>query len=466
MAVKPLRPYTRRQSSHNPFAIPALREYLVLVSSPKHVVEIARSSESVLSFHAAMKERLKHKITMLGFEHNDIDPDEYVTIQVIKMHLRKSLPYMNSVIEHSITKAFADDIVSAADNDVITIINLFTLAKTVVGQVNNRIFFGEELSRNKEFASAAARYPWDGSATAEFCRYLPSFLAPSVYSISFNELRPLTSSSRHVGSLLMAWTGSMKVVGKHLAKLVNERVVAHEEGRSAQFVDITQFVIKTSRTPRQRDQTRMTQLIAAMLFAVSLAVPMALYWAIINLCIHNEYTELLREEIERVEKEGCSSPLKSLRLLDCFLRESARLSPPDALAVQRKAVKPFTFSDGTHIPAGNLVAVPQQAVMRDPHYYVNPDTFDPYRFYSKEQTVSDEAVQRFTDVNMHFPYWGAPTKSCPGRWYASDVLKQVLVHFLKNYDFALVEPANCKPLKLTTALAPRFDVKISLKVRK
>ncbi|KAI1807094.1 cytochrome P450 [Daldinia bambusicola] len=440
-----------RKSKRQPFAVPALGEYQVLVSNPKHVLEVARCPESILSFHDAMKNRLRHNITMMGFEHNDIDPDEYVTMNVIKMHLRKNLPVLKPVIQRAVERGFLtylEEPTLSAEGEVSSIIPVFSLVKAIVGRVNNQIFFGDDLSQNEDFAKAAMRYPWDGSTTGEICRYLPESLAPIV------------------GHIMMAWSGSMRTVDHHVTKLVAKRLQELTDGTGEQYVDITQFVIMSSRTPAQREPRRMVQLIAALLFAVSLAVPMALYWAIINLCTHREYIDALREEIQAVEQQRHSDPLKGMRLLDSFLRESGRLNPPDSLSVQRKAVKPFKLSDGTTIPAGNLVAVPQHAVMRDPEYYPNPEQFNPRRFYLEEDLTSDNAVQRFTDVNIQYPFWGAPTKSCPGRWYASDVLKLILVHLLKNYDFELVGPANTKPLKITTALAPRFNVQVKLKARK
>ena len=47
---------------------------------------------------------------------------------------------------------------------------------------------------------------------------------------------------------------------------------------------------------------------------------------------HREYIQLLREEIEMTEKESTDSelPLKKLRLMDSFLRESSRMNPIDS----------------------------------------------------------------------------------------------------------------------------------------
>jgi hypothetical protein len=121
-------------------------------------------------------------------------------------------------------------------------------------------------------------------------------------------------------------------------------------------------------------------------------------------------------------------PYGQLRLLDCFLRESSRLNPLDSrmffrardvshflahstdatsVNVQRKVVKPFIFSDGVHIPAGNLIAIPQREMMRDPCLYASPGIFDPYRFMPASE---EEAVTKYTDVKWSYTFWGSPHK--------------------------------------------------------
>lgn len=135
---------------------------------------------------------------------------------------------------------------------------------------------------------------------------------------------------------------------------------------------------------------------------------------------------------------------KSLPLMESFLREAARYDPldsckanplnsllkkkkpnndhlivvPHAVSVQRKVLKDFTFSDGTHVPAGNVICVPQQAIMRDAQHYDRPDEFMPFRFVTnhhqsegkngnKAETDDEAAHQKFTDLKPHFYLWGA-----------------------------------------------------------
>lgn len=73
---------------------------------------------------------------------------------------------------------------------------------------------------------------------------------------------------------------------------------------------------------------------------------------------------------------------------------------------------PFKLSSGIYIPAGNLIAVPQQAILRNRDAYPNPEHFDPMRFLTKsDRQRSEGATTKFTDVDYAYPYWGSPKKA-------------------------------------------------------
>jgi cytochrome P450 len=65
--------------------------------------------------------------------------------------------------------------------------------------------------------------------------------------------------------------------------------------------------------------------------------------------------------------------------------------------MRRKAKTDFTFSDGTVIPAGAVVAAPAYGIHRDSTKYPNPDTFDPLRFSNmRDQDGKDSKLQMVT----------------------------------------------------------------------
>lgn len=74
--------------------------------------------------------------------------------------------------------------------------------------------------------------------------------------------------------------------------------------------------------------------------------------------------------------------------------------------MNRKVMAPFVFSDGTYVPAGNTVCVPQQAVMQDPKVYNNPLEFQGFRFVTQRDGVNT-STSRLSHPSQHFPFWGA-----------------------------------------------------------
>ncbi len=52
--------------------------------------------------------------------------------------------------------------------------------------------------------------------------------------------------------------------------------------------------------------------------------------------------------------------------------------------MNRVALQPFQFSDGTKVPKGAYLMVSGMAAHLDPENYSDPSTFDPWRFISNE----------------------------------------------------------------------------------
>ena len=76
--------------------------------------------------------------------------------------------------------------------------------------------------------------------------------------------------------------------------------------------------------------------------------------------------------------------------------------------MRRKALVPYTFSDGTHVPAGNVVCVPLRAILHDSAHYENADDFNGFRFCDK---IATESLSKLTDTEPKFPLWGLGKRS-------------------------------------------------------
>jgi cytochrome P450 len=80
------------------------------------------------------------------------------------------------------------------------------------------------------------------------------------------------------------------------------------------------------------------------------------------------------------------------------------------VGVRRKTIAPFTFSDGTHVPKGNWVCIPEHAIQHDPEYYSDPYSFNGFRFVPPDRNAemkTEQANHRvLTDIEFTLPMWG------------------------------------------------------------
>jgi cytochrome P450 len=81
---------------------------------------------------------------------------------------------------------------------------------------------------------------------------------------------------------------------------------------------------------------------------------------------------------------------------------------------------------------------------RDEEIFPDPNTFDPLRFYKIRQEKSQSAKPaetvaqtQFVSVNPTFLTWGYGKRACPGRFFASNVMKLFFAQFVMRYDIRM-----------------------------
>ncbi|KAM7219559.1 cytochrome P450 monooxygenase [Rhypophila decipiens] len=131
--------------------------------------------------------------------------------------------------------------------------------------------------------------------------------------------------------------------------------------------------------------------------------------------------------------------LSKLNLLDSFMRESTRVHSFTQLTVQRLvASKPYTFKDGLTLPAGTTISFASNEYNLDPEIHRNPDAsiFDPKRHVEQrtEKYGKDKLKLHFASTEDTI-VWGSGSHACPGRFFAQDALKIMLVFLLRRYAF-------------------------------
>lgn len=124
--------------------------------------------------------------------------------------------------------------------------------------------------------------------------------------------------------------------------------------------------------------------------------------------------------------------LRSMKMLDAFIRETGRLYPP-VINVPRGVIKDFEFG-GYHIAAGTPVRLSLAGGHRLPHVFAEPELFDPGRF----------AAPR--DEERRTPYglvtFGGGPRICIGISFAQIEAKALAAYVLREFELEAAGPPS------------------------
>ena len=119
------------------------------------------------------------------------------------------------------------------------------------------------------------------------------------------------------------------------------------------------------------------------------------------------------------------------------------------MGLNRIATSTVKLSDGTEIPLGTFLNLPAIAMAKDPAFYDNANQFRADRFYSvKAGDKSIHSKNEFTDIEPGNVFFGNGRLTCPGRWYASAMIKLILGNLLEKYDFRFPDGQSTRPPNL------------------
>ncbi|TGO61264.1 hypothetical protein BOTNAR_0131g00100 [Botryotinia narcissicola] len=385
------------KANGEPFEILAPDNRYVFVSSQKHIGELNNAPDTVLSLQAASKQMLQPKYTMSGFNWFDRRGTEGVGfIKALRTLLTNNLPSILPSLRIVIANNFSE----------------MHYAHKVVNA-----FFGEELAGNKEFMKSALSFIEDTLMTAETVRLLPEWLAQPIGQL----LAGMLSSHRTVFDTLLP-VAEQRLLEKQLEKM-GQTVPKHH--------DCIQWIMETAPKKNPWTGQRIVHELMAIWFGSVHALSTTISFAIHDLCLHPEYVDPLREEIEGPGYALFEQTAQGLPLLDSFIKESARLTPVESMSTRRHALQPFTLSDGTRVEIGDWACTPVQAMMQDPKEYPEPLQFRGFRFVDPVLLPGAELPQinryarpthasKLTDVNGSFHVWGTGRMAwailCSGRY--------------------------------------------------
>jgi len=170
----------------------------------------------------------------------------------------------------------------------------------------------------------------------------------------------------------------------------------------------------------------------AAIHTTSISITNTLYY----LAANPDLAQPLRQEVESVVDElgWTKAAMGKMWKLDSFLKETQRLTGLITLSMSRMALRDFTFSNGTVVPAGTIINVSAYGTHHDAAIYKEAETMDAFRFSNMRTMEGESTKHQMAAVNDSFVLFGGGRNMCPGRFFAVNELKALLAHVLINYD--------------------------------
>ncbi|XP_026052153.1 5-beta-cholestane-3-alpha,7-alpha-diol 12-alpha-hydroxylase-like [Carassius auratus] len=182
----------------------------------------------------------------------------------------------------------------------------------------------------------------------------------------------------------------------------------------------------------------------------------AAFWLLLYLMKHPDAMNAVKKEVEEILKETGQEvkrdgPLIDLTrdmllktpILDSAVEETLRLTAAPVLT--RAVLQDMTINMASgqeyKIRKGDRVAVfPYTAVQVDPEVYPDPYTFKYDRFLTPDGSKKTDFYKGGKKLKYYNMPWGAGTTMCPGRFFATNELKQFVFLMLSYFDFELSNP--------------------------
>ncbi|EQL03607.1 cytochrome P450 [Ophiocordyceps sinensis CO18] len=450
------KPANRDKAHGEPFEVDAPDVRMVFVSSPRHIKELDKAPDEVLSLNGAAKHMLQPLYTMNGFNWFDRRGVEGIGfVRTLRTLLTNNIPQLLPDLGLLTRTRWAESLGNKEAVNGTIHAPVYPMMMDLVVLLNARSLFGEDLIKDEKFMASALGYVEETLLNAEVVKLLPKPLAP------------------FVGRVLSRCLSSHKTFFRSLIPATEQRLEEKRLNSSGHTIpkraDCIQWIIDTA--PRQSPWSaeRVIYELMAIWFGSVHILSTTIVYVIQDLCLHPEYTKLLRQELEtsyaEFERTGHGLPL-----LDSFIKESSRLTPVESMSVRRCALKPFSLSDGTKVAPGEWACAPSGAINTSAEHYPRPEEFSGFRFVDPAELPGASAPtqpkpSKLTDVDYTFLMWGTGRMACPGRYYASAFMKVVVAQLLLNYDFTLVNPEAPRWISWRVARIPRPWTKVAFTPR-
>ncbi|KAG7090375.1 hypothetical protein E1B28_009494 [Marasmius oreades] len=370
---------------------------------------------------------------MMQLEHvmgKELQYDPY-HIEVIKGTLTRHISTQLPDIHAEILEALAAELPEETEWKEV---HAFRAIRKIVCRATNRAFVGAPLCHNPEYMDLNIKFAINVFLTAVIMNLIPGFMGFLKVAVA----KWLSPSSRTINQAV-----------KHLRPIIQERLDKEREyngewpGKPDDFLTWLMSEAQGNQLTIENLTLRILSVNFATIHTTSIVLVNCLY----ALAAHTEYIQPLREEVKGlVEEYGWTkTAISKMWKLDSFMKEAERTNGGSAVSMHRKALKEFTFSNGTSVPAGTILAVAVNAVHHDDAIYPNANNFNGYRFSSIREQQGESIKHQMSTPDLSWLLFGHGHHSCPGRFFAVNVLKLILASLILKYDIKFEREGEVPP---------------------
>ncbi|KXJ92549.1 cytochrome P450 [Microdochium bolleyi] len=410
----------------------------VIVLPVRYLEESRKFPDDVISVAEATRE-------IQQTHYLQFSSDDPLLNHTIRSDLTHSLPRINDRLSAEVKRTVPEFLGTAREW---TPVNVNSAMLKMVVILSGNIFLGPELNRREEYIHASIHYTVDLFNAA-------------------NQLREWRRWMRPIGQYLVP---NVKAVAEH-GRRAREFLVPIVRAPKAQLIaqdgaeepdDMLQWVIKKADRFGQNDDDLAQLLLSLSLTAIHTTTMMTTF---VQASVRS--IPEIQAEIKTVlaEHDGVmtTQALYQIKLLDTVMRESQRYNPINLNSFHRKVLKDVELSDGTVLPKGRTIMVPQCGVNFDPAIYPDPLVYNPYHFYDIRTGKAEDPLKysnkeqhQFISVNKENTTFGFGRHACPGRFFASNEIKHILARMLVDYEMKLPagETTRFPNLKILSTIAP------------
>ncbi|KAL8823103.1 MAG: hypothetical protein Q9191_006174 [Dirinaria sp. TL-2023a] len=188
-----------------------------------------------------------------------------------------------------------------------------------------------------------------------------------------------------------------------------------------------------------------------------------------------QVSQQLRQEAEetlRTDEDWAKGiSFKKQVLSDSVIRECLRFHPILIKGLTKEVVPSsgLNLPDGTNMPKGGWVGIPVLGIHRDERFYADPYVYQPFRYVKERSTDEKQKAAAWEDEleaskpTTTYLGYGYGRHACPGRWFATLMLKMISAYIAINYDIEATAPPPSMKVIGDAALPP---MSATIKVRR